>query len=355
VLPHASSENAQAERSGALIRVDPLAPEWNKGLGEFGEATVFHTGEWARVLIDSYGYKPYYFTGRQKGRPIRLCLFEIDSWLTGKRAASLPFTDEAPVLGQLPAAGLKAVLTAVAPFASGQGWKSIEVRGAPDPWHESTSNRFYSHELDLSIGAGELFGSFHESARRAVRKAERLGVQVEITQDESAVGDYFELHCLTRKKHGIPPQPFRFFRNIHRHLVSPGLGFTALAKLNQQFVAGAIFLRFGNKALYKFGASNPKADNARSNNLVMWKAIEHLSSTGASTLSFGRTDLHQDGLRRYKLGWGATETILSYIKYDPGQRKFLSSDGSPTSNRLARHLPTFVMKRLGAALYRHVG
>ena len=352
---HASSESTQAEQSGALTRVDPLAPDWNKALGHFGDATIFHTSEWAQVLVDTYGYSPYYFTAQQAGRPIRLGLFEIDSWLTGKRAVSLPFADEAPVLGQLPAAGLKTVLTTVSPFAHDHGWKSIEVRSAPDPWAESTSNSFYTHELDLSVGAGELFGGFHESVRRAIRKAERLGVQVEITQDETAVQDYFELHCLTRKKHGIPPQPFLFFSNIHRHLISQGLGFTALAKLNQQIIAGAIFLRFGNKALYKFGASDPRADTARPNNFVMSKAIEHLASTGASTLSFGRTDLHQEGLRRYKLGWGATEKTLSYVKYDLRQRTFLSNKPAAPSNSLARFLPVFVLKRLGAALYRHVG
>ena len=41
--------------------VNPLyLPDWEAQVLAFPEATVFHSAAWARVLIESYGSKPYY-------------------------------------------------------------------------------------------------------------------------------------------------------------------------------------------------------------------------------------------------------------------------------------------------------
>ena len=31
---------------------------------------------------------------------------------------------------------------------------------------------------------------------------------------------FYALHCMTRKKHGVPPQPFAFVAHFHRHVMS---------------------------------------------------------------------------------------------------------------------------------------
>ena len=43
---------------------------------------------------------------------------------------------------------------------------------------------------------------------------------VEILQSVEAVRIFYSLQCQTRKKHGLPPQPFKFFLNIHKHILS---------------------------------------------------------------------------------------------------------------------------------------
>ncbi|RPJ11072.1 MAG: methicillin resistance protein, partial [Deltaproteobacteria bacterium] len=66
-------------------------PDWDDLLLTADRATFFHTTAWARVLSESYGYKPLYFAAIDNGKLAGLIpVMEIDSWLTGKRGVSLP-------------------------------------------------------------------------------------------------------------------------------------------------------------------------------------------------------------------------------------------------------------------------
>jgi hypothetical protein len=347
-----------ALRSLQFRQVDPLRdPEWDNAIKDAPEATIFHTSHWAKVLSGTYGYVPHYFLAEHSGKRIALCLFEVDSWLTGRRASSLPFTDECEVLGiGNDPERWRGVLEFSAALARNNKWKAVEFRGIP-PIAVSAPATFFGHELDLSASVEQLFSNCDSSVRRAVRKAERSGVTVGIERSRGAIQEYFRLHCLTRKKHGVPPQPFRFFEQIYLHIIESGLGFVALGKLAGRVLAGAIFFNYGQKALYKFGASDPAADHFRPSNLVMWGAIRHLAQQGSESLCFGRTSLHQEGLRKYKLGWGAKEKEIRYLQIKANSKGY---DVAPVeqgreSNRLFSRLPLPVLKQIGVWAYPHVG
>src|SRR5690349_706780 len=88
------------ECSGFQI-VDPRQhPNWNDLVRVHNGATVFHSREWAEVLCDSYDYRPSFLV-RFRGTVLAsvLPLIEVDSWVTGRRGISLPFSDECVPLG----------------------------------------------------------------------------------------------------------------------------------------------------------------------------------------------------------------------------------------------------------------
>jgi hypothetical protein len=83
-----------------------------------------------------------------------------------------------------------------------------------------------------------------------------------------------------------------------------------------------------------------------------------MKELGARTLSFGRTSLHQDGLRRFKRGFGATESRLEYCKYDYRCDGFAQEEDDPSTGfhtLFFRHCPKPIARLIGAALYPHVG
>ena len=107
--------------------------------------------------------------------------------------------------------------------------------------------------------------------------------------------------------------------------------------------------------MYKYGASNLAFQNLRANNLVMWEAIRWLVRNGFETLNFGRTSAQNDGLRRFKLGWGTSEYPISYQKFDYGTNRFVAKrdEADGWHNAVFRRLPIWLSKLAGAFLYRH--
>ena len=183
------------------------------------------------------------------------------------------------------------------------------------------------------------------------------GVEVNIDRSLESVKEFYRLNCMTRKEHGLPPQPFNFFKKIYEHVISKDLGMVVLASLDKEKVAGAIYFRFGEKAVYKYGASNKKLQHLRANNLVMWEAIKWYSQNGYKNLFFGRTEPENQGLLQFKSGWGTTEQPIHYYQYDLKKGSFVrgSSRVKGFHNKIFRNIPIPISNKIGALLYKHVG
>jgi hypothetical protein len=422
----------------AVSIVDPLAdPRWDAAIASFPQATVFHTAAWAQVLHTTYGYKPLYFallvresrssgsdladsTGREpcttkqclgnldgarsQLRPAAILpMFEVSSLLTGRRGISLPFTDAIePLFASsagspcAPAECSALLFNEATRQAKSRGWKYLELRGGADFFPEApTGPAFLGHRLDLTPGGEAVFSGFESSVRRAVRKAEKSGIAVTCETSIEAVRVFYALYCLTRKKHGHPPQPWSFFANIQRHILAPGRGCIFLARAHGgapsqppdavaagratqslpppgsdsaddgqlvtrghagRPIAALMFFRHGKTCLYKFGASDDTCQHLRANNLLMWEAIKHFTRAGMQTLDFGRTSLGNEGLRNYKLGWGTEEFPIRYVKFDLRKSAFVpfTDNSDAWHTRYLSRLPVWALRTAGRILYRHI-
>jgi hypothetical protein len=323
----------------------------------FPGCTFFHSSAWARVLKESYGYLPLYLVLSVDGTVAGcLPLMQIDSWLTGRRGASLPFTDECvPLAGDGQCA--RKLLEEALEFGRKRRWRSLLFQGGGECIDETVSAApsYYSHTIDLQGAPRDVFGRFTDSVRRGIRKAEREGVQVGIFATLEAVSAYYALHCRTRRRHGVPPQPWSFFAQLHRQAIAFGRGVVVLSSYGNRHVAGAVFLHDQKSAVYKFGASDLEFQAVRANNLTIWAGIQHLARLGVECLSLGRTSLSNDGLRRFKRSWGSAEQQVCYLKYDYGANGFTNmADGaSGWSTAVFRRLPVLWSRLVGASLYRH--
>lgn len=345
----------------SITAINPLTrPDWDALVMSHPGHTVFHTVGWAKALAESYSFEPVYTMACEKDQLLGLmpCM-EIKSFFTGKRGVCLPFTDTCNPLSSdtVPADTLLAELLNL---GRRRGWRSIECRGRDGlSANAPVSVEFYSHTLDLTPGEKRVFDCFDSSVRRAIRKAEKSGVGIEIGRDIGSVRTYYMLHCNTRKRHGLPPQPWSFFVNLYKDLIAPGLGFVVIAKENHGVgrpVAGAVILRFGQRAVYKYGAADLTRQEIRGSNLVMWHAIWRCIEHGCVTFDFGRTSIEDDGLRRFKLGWGTTESRIGYLKYDLRQEKYVFDRDRAHGwhNRIFRLVPVPVGRIVGALVYPHV-
>jgi CelD/BcsL family acetyltransferase involved in cellulose biosynthesis len=338
--------------------VDPLQEaDWDRWVAGHPEAGPFHSSAWARVLVRTYGHRPCSVTLHRAGRPVALLpLMEVDSPLTGRRGVGLPFADECGLL-LYEKLDPRLIVDVLSRLAIERSWKHLEVRGPSGlPADAPPSVSFYTHALDLRPGLDSVYAGFDPSVRRALRKAGQSGLNVEVRTDREAVSAFCALHARSRRRHGLPPQPDRFFQAIREELLEPGLGAVVLAAQAGRPVAAAVFLQSGSQAVYKFGASDERVLAARANNLVMWEGIQWLAGRGARSLHFGRTSCSQDGLRRYKRGWGAVESMLHYYKYvlPAGAWARDRDRAAGIHTTIFAHLPLSLNRLLGAALYPHL-
>lgn len=342
----------------AISLLDPLAtPEWDARVADFPGATIFHSAAWARTLQHAYGFRPEYHVLRgTAGDSAILPLMEVDSWLTGRRGVGLPFTDACPPLGTRPDE-LRLLLESAERRGTSLGWQHLEIRGQPEDADRSPSPTatHVGHRLALSDNLTLLWDGLDPATRRAVRRAREQGVEVTLSTALADLAAFYTLLGATRRRHGLPPQPWSFFARVHDHLIAAGHGHVWLARHGGEPIAGAVFLTFGDHVVYKWGASLEQRQHLRGNNLVMWEAIAWHAQHGFVGFDFGRTASSNEGLRRFKRGWGAVEHPLTYLRVDlrTGER-IVSPDraaGWPTT--LFRHAPPVVARWVGALLYRH--
>ncbi len=182
-------------------------------------------------------------------------------------------------------------------------------------------------------------------------------MNVRIVRNRQAIGDFYQLHVQTRRRHGLPPQPASFFLSIYEHIIKPGLGFIVLAQRGSRPIAAAIFFCFGKNALYKYGASDKRFQELRANNLVMWQGIQFLARNGAEKLHFGRTEQENEGLRRFKLSWNTQEETIDYFRFDPSGRQCLApvrSRDSGLHKKVFGGLPLIFNRLAGSMIYPHL-
>lgn len=332
-------------------------PEWDRLVAAHAGATIFHTAAWARVLSRTYGHRPFYLSSWKGGRVQALIpVMEVRSVITGRRGVCVPFAD---FCGPLCFEGANPgpAFAALSALAAERGWKHWEIRGGDKPDSSATrSISFYSHSLSLAGGPDNVFEGFDPAVRRAVRKGERNGVEIAVRSDRGAMLAYYALHVRTRRRHGLPPQSLNFFLNIHEEIIQTGLGSVVIATQGGEAIAGAVFFHCGKRALYKFGACDERLLELRANNLVMWAGIRFLCESGCTSLDFGRTSISQNGLRRYKLGWGTTESTAGYYRKDVRTASWETASDriSGGHNALFSRFPLGLNRFLGRLIYSHL-
>ena len=340
-----------------ITALDPAdRADWNQELLSMPGHSFFHSSTWSDVLKESYRYRPFYFADCVKGEVKSvLPVMGVESLITGKRGVSLPFSDYCEPLAD-DAQSFRVLLAAAIEHGRREHWKYLEIRGGQRFLEgEDEEAAYLGHVIDLTNGA--LDSELRDSNRRNIRKAEKEGVEVEITTAPEALTDFYRLNCLTRKEHGIPPQPLAFFQAFFERVICGTSGFVARAVFDGRTIASNVYILFGGKAIYKYGASDRQYNHLRANNLLMWKAIEFCSEIGMESLCLGRTDFDHHGLRQFKAGWNAREYTIKYYRYSFGESKFVKGSNPVPgfAHKLFRKLPSPILNAAGSLLYRHIG
>jgi hypothetical protein len=345
----------------AIYEINPLKDRrWGELVGRHSAGSLFHTCGWLEALWRTYGFEAAALTTSEPGEALEngLVYCRVRSWLTGRRLVSVPFSDHCEPLAE-GEGDLAELLDGFRGRVKEGGYEYGEIRPwmarAGEDWGFRPWKRYVAHRLDLRAGADALFRGFHKDCvQRKIRRAEREGVVVERGNSAGLLAEFYGLMTQTRRRHGLPPQPLEWFRNLGECL---GEALTVwVARKDGRAAAAILTGRQGRVAVYKYGASDARMHALGCMPYLMWRAAKDGVERGMEWLDLGRSDEGQSGLIAFKEHLGGERSVISYWRWPEGGS---GAPGGGWGRRLVgavcRRLPQRWLKGLGSAIYRHLG
>jgi len=347
-----------------LYRIDPIQdPRWEKLVAAHRSASVFHTVGWLQALQRTYGYSPVAFTTSSPFGELTngLVFCRVNSWLTGRRLVSLPFSDHCEPLCDA-VEDLNFLIRYLQTDVEHENWKYLEIRPSRVSFEGSGNGVGFVpaathalHILDLRPDVDDLFRSVdRDSVQRRIGRARRAGLVEKRGRSNDLLADFYALFVATRARHRLPPIPFSWFENLVQYF---GVAVEVrVAYIDGSPVASILTLRFRDVVYYKYGCSNVRLNKFGAMPWLLWNAIEAAKSNGALEFDLGRTEYDNPGLMAFKNHWVSRPTRLVYWKF-PDTASSVSQDGWKL--RMAKRVFSFMPDKLltitGNLIYRHIG
>ena len=347
-----------------LFQFDPIQDfRWKEFLEPNTSASIFHSPGWLKALRCTYGYKPVAFTTSPPDSELKngIVCCEVNSWITGRRLVSLPFSDHCePLFGSTE--DFIFVINSLRAQLKDHGWKYLETR--PIVWNlgqleESTSfipaRKYFLHVMNLAGNLDDLFGNLDkDSVQRRVRHAERVGLTETHGTSEKLLKECYRLFVTTRGRHQVPPMPYAWFQNLIQNQ-QEALEIR-VAYMDEKAVAAILTLRFRDVLYYKYGCSDVRFNHLGAMPWLLWKAISNAKIEGATKFDMGRTEEDNAGLLAFKNRWVPEPRELIYWRF-PHASSFDSADSWELkfAKRIFSHMPVSLLTFAGRVIYRHIG
>ena len=340
-----------------MINQDLSDERWLSCIKKSPQANLFHHPVWMNLLAECYGYRPFIITICDENGEIvaGLPIMEIISILKTRRWVSLPFTDYCKPLYRDKEC-LDLLAKGFIQLINKKHITRVELR-----WEIPLNATMYSsaqytlHSLKLEDDFEQVASRFERVHRQNVRQAEKNGIRVKWGENLEDVREFYNLQLATRHRHGVPSQPWRYFKLVTMHLIEKGYGSVLLAYQGEQCIAGIVLLHWQNTLICKYAASREENMKLRANNLLFYMAIRWGCENGFKLFDMGRTDLDNPGLRRFKKGWGADEMPLNYFTISRTPRQPVPGNLMKIVKPIIQRSPRWVCQFAGELFYKYFG
>ena len=348
--------------------IDPVEDQrWDKFVEGHPFGLICHLSGWKEVLEESFPHMKGYYLALlgQDNCSIRAALpiYEVKSILTGKRLVSIPFaTNCDPLISSDEEMG--ELLEAAINLSKMLGCSKIEIRtlGSWPLIKDSRIGRVVhnkSHQLSLETAPEELIKTFSRKTRWTIKKSMKSGLDLQLCGSESDLLEFYNLYVKTRKRLGLPPQPYLFFYLLWEKFSHSNHISILFVRYKGQLVAGLIMFKFKGRCSWEYLATDKSFNNLYTNYFGVWEAIKLANAEGFKIFDFGRTGMHNQGLMSFKGHWGTRAVDLPQFYYP---KKLCASLNYPeasmtykTIREINKNLPDTMFQRMANFLYKHLG
>lgn len=356
--------NVQRGSRLGCYQLDPLRdPRWAQFVEKHPKASAFHTVAWLQALRLTYGYEPVAFTTSPPTGELEngIVFCRINSWLTGRRLVSLPFSDHCEPLCDS-SEDVNFLIHYLQMALEHEAWKYLQIR----PIYGNLSQTgdgigclpaatYFLHTLNLRPDLNEVFQSLdRDSVRRRIQRAERAGLVEKCGRSDDLLKEFYALFVITRGRHRVPPIPFSWFRNLI-HSLDEALEIRVAYK-DETPIAAIVTLKFRDVVYYKYGGSDARFNKFGATPWLLWRAIAAGKSKGANEFDMGRTEEANAGLLAFKNHWVPQPKRLVYWQF-PFTPSLDSVDSwkFKIAQRAFSCMPDRLLTIIGELAYRHIG
>jgi len=336
----------------SIIHISEEA-KWNTEVAKYRFSHIFHSHAWAKTFAETYNHSPSLYTFSTKSDIITIPISSIKRPFLENLHVSMPYSDFAGPLSNKPITD-----TCLKHIPQKLDINSIDVRLDSQIANQSFPTHYATYRTELPTNKDELLSSLpSKSVRYPIRKSLKDGYSV-IKAEQKDLSNFYSLICSTRKRHGVPTPPFKFYSNLFKNVIQKGHGSLLLAKnSNNRIVAGSLFLFHNNLAYYKYNASDHRYNVGNANHLLLWEGVVNSIQRGCSFIDLGRAADSNIGLVKFKKHWQARKIPLFYLTV---KRNGSIYSPSPTQSKthnamtsLLKNSPTSFSKLLGKMLYKY--
>ncbi len=153
--------------------------------------------------------------------------------------------------------------------------------------------------IDLARPLAQVELDYDPAVRRALRRAEREGLSVEVGAALTDVLHAYPFYAARMREVGAVVKPWRFVEA----LVAEGIGVPVVAWQGGQPVGFLILLVAPGVAVFWISGCDPAVSRARPMNAMLGAAIRWAHARGVRSFSLGESH-GRTGLVRFKQGWG---------------------------------------------------
>lgn len=330
---------------------------WITFISRHDQAAIFHHPAWLQLLSACYQQRSFVIAVTDSTGEIRagIPVVDVQSFLTGHRWVSLPFTDHCAPLYDDPywLSCLTGYLLEL--FQEGQT-PQIELRweysAEPDLYY---SQQYVLTTLQLDARPETVAKRINHKYRRLPRVAQERGAYAVMGRSLEDIDTFYRLHTFTRRRLGVPVQPKKFFDLLWKQVIDPGMGFVTHVYKDGNCLCSAVFLHWNQTLIYKYSARSGLEKKLSPNDLLLWTAIQWGCENNYKVLDLGRSSLGDEGLRRFKRRWGAKESPLIYSFFADSKPALTNGKLHNVMETVIGHSPQWVCRLTGELLYRHFG
>jgi len=338
--------------------------EWDDFNYSKSIGTIYHSNSWVKIHQRTLKYRVIQLVAREEGKLVGLFPFRI-RYKTPPRILGLGIPagvirEVVSPIGEIenPYGGpvcdadrpdvLRSLLKASIRWCGALGSFTIKfspsfAKNVPDLrvlqlWGNTVKSR-ETILIGLEPTIDQIRAGFREGEKRALRRAESLGVRVEEASSESELDEYHRILTATYGRAGFSPYPRDFYLNVFKSFFPRQQASLLLAMYQDRPIGGAFWLRDRTNAYFWTGGFLREFQRAYPSTLLQTRMIEKAKLAGLRVYDMTGIDWYRfPGISLFKAGFGGQVCRFPAIRGRPFSSRMVGGLLNRLSTRLSTRL-----------------